>query len=371
MNRIQRISPPSEALKKKRNETKSKTQKRERRKINMAHHRIVALSDSLLITSLVLSVLCVVSLLPVEVKAHGHNSSVSIIGYFRYRVKDPDGLYSIKLYNKVGSLVKTWSCSGTQYDIDCSPWSSVAPLTLDVCDRQSPKKWDDEYNINTLGNVNYSKSWPKGDKKQSMTFVVPFNLSELVIPGTLIFDLFPANTTEQSCILSFPDWQGRGDLSLNFLSGHQEIFYDYSAYDPNLIIFNITKCSQLYGCGTPMYGSFNATVYPEFSYGLLNRTSGEITLYATGEDTNKDYGVFFFTMIYFGYANLTANMIHLQCDDGVADFGPPPSGVGGVFVPVDKFGLLAPYVGLASTILVATAATAIYVKRVKRRKEKQ
>lgn len=46
-------------------------------------------------------------------------------------------------------------------------------------------------------------------------------------------------------------------------------------------------------------------------------------------------------------------------------------GVGGVGVPVDKFALLAPYVGLASTILVATAVTAIYVKRVKRREEKQ
>jgi len=45
--------------------------------------------------------------------------------------------------------------------------------------------------------------------------------------------------------------------------------------------------------------------------------------------------------------------------------------VGGFSVPVDKIGLLAPYFGLASTILVATAATAIYVKRVKRRKEKQ
>ncbi len=45
--------------------------------------------------------------------------------------------------------------------------------------------------------------------------------------------------------------------------------------------------------------------------------------------------------------------------------------VGGVWVPVDKFALLAPYIGLASTILVATAATAIYVKRVKRRKKKQ
>jgi hypothetical protein len=49
--------------------------------------------------------------------------------------------------------------------------------------------------------------------------------------------------------------------------------------------------------------------------------------------------------------------------------------VGGIAVPidisVDKFGLLAPYIGLASTILVATVATAVYVKRVKHRKEKQ
>ena len=45
--------------------------------------------------------------------------------------------------------------------------------------------------------------------------------------------------------------------------------------------------------------------------------------------------------------------------------------VGGVIVSVDKFGLLAPYTGLASTIVVATVATAIYAKRVKHRKEKQ
>ena len=48
--------------------------------------------------------------------------------------------------------------------------------------------------------------------------------------------------------------------------------------------------------------------------------------------------------------------------------------VGGIYIPVNKLALLASYIGLASTILVATAATAataIYVKRVKRRKKKQ
>ena len=48
---------------------------------------------------------------------------------------------------------------------------------------------------------------------------------------------------------------------------------------------------------------------------------------------------------------------------------PTPTPVGGFWVPVDKLTLLAPYIALTSTILVATAATAIYVKRVKRRKK--
>jgi hypothetical protein len=48
-----------------------------------------------------------------------------------------------------------------------------------------------------------------------------------------------------------------------------------------------------------------------------------------------------------------------------------PAAVGGFWSPVNKLGLLAPYIGLASTILVAAVATAVYVKRVKRRKEKQ
>ena len=46
----------------------------------------------------------------------------------------------------------------------------------------------------------------------------------------------------------------------------------------------------------------------------------------------------------------------------------PLGSVGGVVVPVDKFGLLAPYIGLASTIAVAAVASVIYVKR---RKKKQ
>jgi len=48
-----------------------------------------------------------------------------------------------------------------------------------------------------------------------------------------------------------------------------------------------------------------------------------------------------------------------------------PVGVGGIVVSVDKSSLLAPYIGLAATMIVATVAAAICVKRVKRREEKQ
>jgi serine protease len=49
----------------------------------------------------------------------------------------------------------------------------------------------------------------------------------------------------------------------------------------------------------------------------------------------------------------------------------PPEVVGGVFVSVDKFGLLFPHIGLTLTVLAATVVTAVCVRRVKRAEEKQ
>ena len=43
--------------------------------------------------------------------------------------------------------------------------------------------------------------------------------------------------------------------------------------------------------------------------------------------------------------------------------------VGGFSIPIDKLSLLAPYIGLASTVLAATVATVIYVKRIKKREQ--
>lgn len=63
----------------------------------------------------------------------------------------------------------------------------------------------------------------------------------------------------------------------------------------------------------------------------------------------------------------------VDCYPGVNNFMPcggAPCGVGGIIIPVDKLTLLTPYIALASTVIVATVATAIYAKRVKPRKEK-
>lgn len=61
-------------------------------------------------------------------------------------------------------------------------------------------------------------------------------------------------------------------------------------------------------------------------------------------------------------------------DDGfvqtVFSESPKPT-VGGIAVPIDKLGLLGPYIGLALTILVGAIATVVYVNHTKRRKEKQ
>ena len=48
---------------------------------------------------------------------------------------------------------------------------------------------------------------------------------------------------------------------------------------------------------------------------------------------------------------------------------PPAPPVGGIVVPMDKLGLLVPYMGIASTVLLATTATVIYVKHTKNKKK--
>ncbi|MGQ9460229.1 MAG: cohesin domain-containing protein [Candidatus Bathyarchaeaceae archaeon] len=54
--------------------------------------------------------------------------------------------------------------------------------------------------------------------------------------------------------------------------------------------------------------------------------------------------------------------------DGYVTTGTSPQPVGGIWIPVNKLELMAPYIGLVSTISIVLAVTAIFIKR---RKKKQ
>jgi len=136
--------------------------------------------------------------------------------------------------------------------------------------------------------------------------------------------------------------------------------------------------------GTPQPGIFtDITLFPTFtSYTTDGETyihiypSQPINLtYLATTDPGYKQIVTFKTILDWGELGEPTPFTFVEWDSDGTQF----SGViynvalvgGGVLVPVDKLALLAPYIALASAIIVATAATAIYVKRVKHRKEKQ
>ncbi|MEM2995805.1 MAG: hypothetical protein QXI91_07350 [Candidatus Bathyarchaeia archaeon] len=72
--------------------------------------------------------------------------------------------------------------------------------------------------------------------------------------------------------------------------------------------------------------------------------------------------------------NVTMNTNHnLKAYFTLAPTPTPTStpGVGGYVIPVDKIGLLAPYIVFASITVIALTATTIYIKRFKYKKQKQ
>lgn len=130
---------------------------------------------------------------------------------------------------------------------------------------------------------------------------------------------------------------------------------------------------------SPSVGVCNYTVYRAKSIEVPQNTSGgeligfQITSTSFAE-TLPPMGTYFYMVT----ANSEGGQSELHPNEGSVEALQllPPAPVGGTTVPidivsVDKFGLLPLYIGLASTILVATVVTAVYVKRVKRRNKKQ
>jgi hypothetical protein len=65
-------------------------------------------------------------------------------------------------------------------------------------------------------------------KEQSMSFAAPFDLSELEIPGSVVFDLYPEDMIYHALTIPLPERLGGGQVTLDFLEGHGEILFYYT-----------------------------------------------------------------------------------------------------------------------------------------------
>jgi len=340
----------------------------------MRYRFIRRIGNTSLILSLTLLVFSLSSLLPSW--ASGGNSRVTQKPGFKYEVYDPDKIYCIKVITTATGQVEGQPIYPSTYPTSYTVTIGHAnhEHTLKITDYPDCNRYTDTWKIAAgTGAPSYVRT-DKACKKQTMTFIAPFNLTELKIPGTVTFNLPQENMISHSLVLAIPERLGKGNASLGFISGYGEIFFNYGAYDPYVIIFNITQWVMKYS-GFSVLGRStgqNTAVTDPTSYGSLNVTSGEMTVFETGTYTNdiyKSYNPIEYSILYSGFANFTSNTIYLD-GMGAVEF-PETAPVGGFVVPVDKFGLLAPYIGIASTIVIASVAFAIYVKRVKHRNEKQ
>lgn len=169
--------------------------------------------------------------------------------------------------------------------------------------------------------------------------------------------------------------------------GEEEFTYvDPKSYQSDVVLANVdihlisetTLAVELlirnYGTLPSLEGMLNIWIGSFATEELLGQYSCLLNSLDPGQSISKNIPVS--TNQSIGPTQPAIVLVDLGVDDLDASNGEfltlfPPPPVGGIAVPIDKLGLLAPYIGLASTILVATVATAIYVKRVKHRKEKQ
>ncbi|MEM2249310.1 MAG: hypothetical protein QXP16_01270 [Candidatus Bathyarchaeia archaeon] len=106
--------------------------------------------------------------------------------------------------------------------------------------------------------------------------------------------------------------------------------------------------------------------------GTYDYQEGTVISVTAIPDTNYVFDHWELDGAFYGTSNPTTVTMNANHNlYAVFVYSPPPPGVGGYFIPVDKIGLLAPYIGLALTILIALTATIVYVKRFKNKKQKQ
>lgn len=98
---------------------------------------------------------------------------------------------------------------------------------------------------------------------------------------------------------------------------------------------------------------------------------GNFTLPPGGCFTAKVYAPRNKGHVYFYYTMRNATNGGVLLEEWADHYWYLPCMIGGFRVPVNKLGLLAPYLGVASMVSIGAIAAVIYVKRVKRPKKKQ
>jgi len=152
------------------------------------------------------------------------------------------------------------------------------------------------------------------------------------------------------------------------------------AYD--IAITDVTPFNNIVGQGSSTYinvtvtnkgdytENFNVTVYANTTsiasktVTLTKANSTPVTFtWNTIGWAKGNYTIWAYAWPVLGETDTTDN----RKEDEIVQIVTP---VGGIDIPVDKLTLLAPHIGVASTILVVIAATTIYIKWVKHRKRK-
>jgi hypothetical protein len=231
-----------------------------------------------------------------------------------------------------------------------------------------------EYNdaiIDTAVNRFTSSLWDLSGRNINMDFVFP---QYAVTPGYYV--LQPLDVSEEFARILLPLCVSLGNpIVLDYLapkiaelqpftfSAIAEYFFAKSSYS-NLIHDATNRKMTLDVTTKTMRDWWGAFVLPP------NEMVKKLTAYSASgsHDLSENYD---YTVNHVGSYDVIAVRINSTTEQLALEYEPTYGGVGGIVVPVDKFGLLAPSIGLASTMLMATVTAVIFGKRAKRRKDKQ
>jgi len=145
-----------------------------------------------------------------------------------------------------------------------------------------------------------------------------------------------------------------------------------SAKNPSHIYISIPKTKFRLGETIPISGSLIPAQGTDVGLYFTRLEDRQVYVEKTATDNLGTYT--YSTTLPVGLYTLTASWEgdrYYSVDESTVSFQVVSGPVGGIAVPIEKLSLLAPYIGLTSTIIIATVATVICFRRVKRRREKQ